>query len=271
MAPMIITDPPSPDRLARLIDANQIELHASQGRDAGCQLVELEEACWFHTGVDSPIFNGVLRVNAGPGELGGLVARLTAWFKHRGVPMMWWTGPCSQAPGLKKVLLSRGFLHAGDQPGMALDLYSNKYPAITATNLDIRPVETSQGLPAWMTPVGQCFELASPARASLLAHLGAAGFQGPGPWRHFTAWVDQSPVAAASLFFAAGVAGIYYVATLPHARGRGLASALTTRCLDEADQQGYRYVVLQSSPRAQALYQRLGFRRYCALGRYILW
>ncbi len=59
--------------------------------------------------------------------------------------------------------------------------------------------------------------------------------------------------------------GIYYVATLPAARGRGIGRAVTLAPLLEARARGYRVAVQHSTEMGVFVYQRLGFTRYCDL------
>ena len=59
--------------------------------------------------------------------------------------------------------------------------------------------------------------------------------------------------------------GIYAVATRPPARGRGLASALMRRALDDARHRGCRTSSLQSSKSGFSVYKRLGYRDVCAI------
>jgi predicted acetyltransferase len=76
-------------------------------------------------------------------------------------------------------------------------------------------------------------------------------------------------VASSTLFLGAGVAGLYYVATLPAFRGQGIAAAMTVTPLLEARQMGMRVGVLQASDQGKGLYRRLGFETYCTLRRFI--
>ena len=75
-----------------------------------------------------------------------------------------------------------------------------------------------------------------------------------------TGRVDGSAVAAATSYRTPRAVGIYGVATLPSARGRGYASALTRALIDPA-----RPATLSPSPEAESLYRRLGFAPVGAL------
>lgn len=66
----------------------------------------------------------------------------------------------------------------------------------------------------------------------------------------------------------ADTVGVYLVATLPAARGRGLATELMRGLLLAARLRGQTAAVLQSTDLAQSLYRRLGFRD---LGAWVSW
>jgi ribosomal protein S18 acetylase RimI-like enzyme len=63
-----------------------------------------------------------------------------------------------------------------------------------------------------------------------------------------------------------GDCGIYNVGTLPHARRRGLGSAVTVLHMHEARERGCTTASLQATPMAERLYAALGFRD---LGRFL--
>ncbi len=72
-------------------------------------------------------------------------------------------------------------------------------------------------------------------------------------------------VSVGMAFVAAGVVGVYGVATLPAFRGRGYATALTARAVECAPALP---AVLQPSPKAASLYRRMGFD---AIGAFARW
>lgn len=65
-----------------------------------------------------------------------------------------------------------------------------------------------------------------------------------------------------------GDCAIYGVATLSRARGRGLATRLLERALADAYARGLKTSTLQSTPEAERLYRRVGYRE---LGRLQFW
>jgi ribosomal protein S18 acetylase RimI-like enzyme len=86
----------------------------------------------------------------------------------------------------------------------------------------------------------------------------------PGGKRWFGVRDDAGElVSLAALLVLAGVGYVDNVATLPRARGRGMASAVTAHAVGEAAAQGVRQVFLVADPDATEvvrMYERLGFR-----------
>jgi GNAT superfamily N-acetyltransferase len=69
-----------------------------------------------------------------------------------------------------------------------------------------------------------------------------------------------APGAAGMLCAAEGSAGIYYVATVPEYRGRGLGGAVVEALKAAARGMGFGTVTLLATPRGHPLYLRHGFR-----------
>jgi predicted GNAT family acetyltransferase len=59
-----------------------------------------------------------------------------------------------------------------------------------------------------------------------------------------------------------GIAGIYWVGTVPSARRRGLATLCTQAVGNDAFAQGARRVVLQASAEGEPLYRAMGYREF---------
>ena len=78
--------------------------------------------------------------------------------------------------------------------------------------------------------------------------------------------LDGQVAAVAMAYDHQGDCGIYNVTTLDHARRRGVGFSLTALMLHEARERGCITASLQSTPMAEGLYSRVGFRD---LGRYL--
>ena len=81
----------------------------------------------------------------------------------------------------------------------------------------------------------------------------------------------QGQVAATAMVLHTGeVAGLYWVGTLPEARGAGLAAACTAAVTNLALERGAKGVTLQATHLGEPTYRRLGFREYGRMTRWSL-
>ena len=86
-------------------------------------------------------------------------------------------------------------------------------------------------------------------------------FEKPGRARHFAVIVDGEVLSATDLFSDGRTAQVEEVATLPEHRGRGYASAVVQRAVDEAFATGHDFVFLTADVDdwPKELYRQLGF------------
>jgi GNAT superfamily N-acetyltransferase len=82
----------------------------------------------------------------------------------------------------------------------------------------------------------------------------------PGRFSVRVARLHGEDVAAALGFDHGDDRGIYNVGTLPHARRRGLGTALTALLVHDAAARGCRTATLQSTPMGERVYAAVGFR-----------
>jgi ribosomal protein S18 acetylase RimI-like enzyme len=86
---------------------------------------------------------------------------------------------------------------------------------------------------------------------------------GPANPRHTYILRDgEQPVASVVSFHHAGDCSIWWVATVPEARGRGLAQALMRRALHDGRHNGCQLTTLQATKLGQPVYERLGYRAF---------
>jgi ribosomal protein S18 acetylase RimI-like enzyme len=76
----------------------------------------------------------------------------------------------------------------------------------------------------------------------------------------FVAYLGAEPVACAMTLVSHRVAGVFYVATVAHARRRGLGDALTRRAARAGFEMGAEAAWLGASEMGAGLYRRIGFQ-----------
>ena len=167
---------------------------------------------------------------------------------------LWWIGPSTPA-GARAVLDAAGLALVDEMTMMSAPL-----DAIGPQPCDavISRVAGSSALHGWASAYTGGHGHPSSVEREWYHVMAAVGLAGP--LRHYVARVDGVPVACASVLLAAGVAGLYSVATPPAWRGRGYGTAVTVYALADARAAGYGTAVLGAEDVAVNLYRRLGFR-----------
>jgi ribosomal protein S18 acetylase RimI-like enzyme len=136
------------------------------------------------------------------------------------------------------------------------------------SDLTIARVGDAVSLRQFVAAMGRGFGASQLIDDAFFDLFGSLGLGAERPWRHYVGRLGNTPVASASLLLAAGVAGVYNVATAPEARRRGIGTALVRHALRETREAGYRVGILHASALGAGLYRRLGFAEYCTIDWY---
>jgi ribosomal protein S18 acetylase RimI-like enzyme len=88
------------------------------------------------------------------------------------------------------------------------------------------------------------------------------------PSHTYIAHLDGRPAASVVSHDHEGDCSIWWVATVPEARGRGLAPALMRRALADGSSRGCEVTTLQATKAGRPVYERLGYR---SLGEIQMW
>jgi GNAT superfamily N-acetyltransferase len=259
--------------LAALAAANEANMCAAYrwfGSWPGGEVIDDRPMLAAISGVRHPLLNGAFRVRLTPETADRAIDATLARFRARGVPAYWWVGPEATPPDLEARLEARGLPYDGDVPGMAVDLRTlpDDLPAPAA--LAIVPATSRDDLAHLVGVLQAGFHFDESLSAAVAEGFAHAPNVPGGTLRHYVARLEGAPVGATTLLLAAGVAGIYNVATLPEARGKGIATALVAAALREGREAGYRAGVLQSSEMGYRVYERLGFQQCCTFRHLVL-
>jgi GNAT superfamily N-acetyltransferase len=80
----------------------------------------------------------------------------------------------------------------------------------------------------------------------------------------YAGYLDGRPVSASLGFTAGTTVGVYNVATIDGARGRGYGGAMTRHAIAAGRREGATVAILQSSAMGRPLYESMGFREVLA-------
>jgi ribosomal protein S18 acetylase RimI-like enzyme len=213
---------------------------------------------WVLGGSPIDYDNAVYRAELDAADADRVIAESIAELDRLGVAGTWHVGPWSRPGDLGERLLAAGFTDGGEEPGMARilsELPMERWPA----GARVDEVVDADGLSTWRAILADGFG-EGPREAEWAAQVyGALGVGPASDHRLFVAHLDGEPAAAAALLLDGTVAGIYFVGTRPHLRGRGLGGAITTHLLRVAAHEDAELAVLGASPAGRPVYERLGF------------
>lgn len=203
---------------------------------------------------DRSLFNAVLFGDREP-LLAGL-EELGRRYEEAGI-RAWtvWTRPGdTETP---RALRAAGHAHDGEPMLMAASL----------EEIALEPrIELTLGRPGDWTALARCNDAAYGVDPGSFERA-LAGIDDPAA-RAYVALDGGEPVAAAGTIVHDGDVWFLFVATVPRAQRRGLASELMRHALREARAEGARTTSLEASAQGEPVYARMGYR---SLGRLGMW
>jgi GNAT superfamily N-acetyltransferase len=252
------------------IENNAAELLLAMGRAGDGEEYYEPYIHWIIGGSPIDYHNAVVRTDLTQTNLAtdAVIKEVIQQFEKYGVPGSWHVGPSIRPPYFGEHLVEFGFHNAGAEPGMAADLLALNEDVAYPSRLIVERVRSEQQLDVWAQTLAQDFGEGEREANWVREVYEEIGLGDDVAFRHYLAWLDGEAVATATLFLGAGVAGIYFVMTVPQARRQGIGAAVTLAALRDARDLGYRVAVLGSSQSGYPLYQRLGFNEFCQIGIY---
>jgi GNAT superfamily N-acetyltransferase len=250
------------------IEANTREFLLALGRLGGGEERDEPTIQWSIGGAPIAYHNCVVRAHLTAETVDEAIVTSAQRFQVHNIAGSWHVGPSMRPLDIGTRLLAHGFADGGDEPGMAADLLHLHEHVSTPGSFSIEQVRSNQELQVWTQTLAAGFGEGEVEANWVGAMYQKIGFDEQGLWRHYLGRWDGQPVATTSLFLGAGVAGIYFVFTLPQARGRGFGAAITLAALQDARKRGYRVWVLAASSMGYPVYRRLGFQEYCRFHLY---
>ena len=224
---------------------------------------------WSLTDIPFPLFNSIMRARLASDDVNATIEAVITRGRNKNVPLLWWTGPTTKPADLGVYLEKHGFTREDVAPGMALDLHSLNTDFTVPDGLTFEEVNDAERLNQWHYPFVAGFGMPDFAVDALIDLFKQISFVNQLPLLHYTGWLEGKPVAAGSVYLAAGVAGIYNVVTVPEARRKGIGTLITLALLRKAQMSGYRISILHTSRMGLGVYRQLGFQQYCSIEQYL--
>ncbi|NWF69129.1 MAG: GNAT family N-acetyltransferase [Chloroflexi bacterium] len=262
----LLTDLSNENAVWQALEANMSSYWLRYGELAGSDVVREAHLQRFATPVAHPLFNAIFNAQLTISQIDPAVEESAAYFR---TPFFWWTGPATRPSDLGDHLRRHGLRDVGGVPGMALELarLPESVPVLDA--FEIAAVDNSHRLRQWVELAARANDIDPDQIHNIYELENARGLSGAGVAPRYLGLLNGEAVACAQVWLAAGVAGIYNIATLESARGRGLGRAMTLKACHEGRAAGYHVAILQASRMGYPLYQKMGFRRVCDLRLYL--
>jgi GNAT superfamily N-acetyltransferase len=165
-------------------------------------------------------------------------------------------------------LLTHGFRYDGDDIGMGLDLRLPLNEEAIPRQFTVFPVRTLDHLRDYASVLAQSFGEGEREARWVQEIFTRLGLDEANVWQHLVGYVERLPVATATLFFTGETVGLYFVATAPAWRRRGLGAAITAAALEMARQREAHWAVLFASSMGYSVYRRVGFSDLANVGIY---
>ena len=254
---------PAPDPRVAPVEGNMAAFHRVLTTLPMLTVDARPDVTAFRSGLPHPLFNGVIGACFAPGTEEVRVRETVAPFLEQELPFLWWGSPSTWSPALDRALLAAGLLRE-DSPGMHRELTSTpevpEVPGLEiALGADAATPDVARlmcegfDIPAPLSgPIGDLLAIFDPARLV-----------------NAVATLDGEQVGCGSLWITGTTAGLYNIATLEPARGRGVGYAVTAALLAEGRTRGCTESILHASPLGLPVYQRLGFVEVCRMPQYV--
>lgn len=225
----------------------------------GFRLLEDDTALWVASGTRFPggTLNCVLPLTAAAPDASRLIEAAQRFFEPlaRGFSVF---APTHLGVNVARACEAAGWPQLSNAPGMVLTSRSERAPE--QQGLTIRRVIEPREAHDFAEVCARSYEaLKLPSNVTRKLFAFPERWLRP-HWHAFVVYEHEQPVSAAALLFSHGIAGVYWVATVEEARGRGHAERVMRHIGAHAFDHGARCVVLQASPFGEPIYRKLGYR-----------
>jgi GNAT superfamily N-acetyltransferase len=256
------------DALVRANRANLYEFFRYFEHSPYMEFTKTDNISYWSCNFQYAWFNAILCARNATLADGATIDDNLAYFKARNTAeiSLWLEDDVNQA-GWEALLAPRGFKLAEGPYGMSVDLNHLNETGQMPAGMELKIVNDEKSVQDCAEAIVNGYGFPPDWKGITIDFLLGLGLEGP--YRSYLAYQEGKPVSTAAIFFGQEVAGIYTVATVPEARGKGFGAAVTLAPLLEARNLGYRVGILQASEMGFPVYKRLGFEQNFRVGSFL--
>jgi len=211
-------------------------------------------------------FNWVISARFSAGNAVSRVSKIISLYQSKKLPFQWLVNPSDTPHDLSKILEDAHLVLIGEDSGMVFDLRTTIHKI--SSKVEVKRVLTSFQLEEF-EQVGIYSGESPLVFQELFRKSSSSTYQEGAPLEMYIGYVDDVAVATGMLFFEAGVAGIYYLATHPNYRRKGYGSTMMHALMARSKELDYPYAILYATEEGKALYKHMGFKECCVFKEYI--
>ncbi len=245
------------EELIHAMDESLIESILYEKKHTGNDLIELNDLIIMNTGIHSADMNGIFQRQSNKNDIIQNLKQAFNYFKKKKIPYYWWVGKHRNS-NLREILEEFGYEHVADLPVMIADL--EKLPApIKMENIQCKTVQTLEELDAWSKISSVCLEMTPEAEVEYNNYCFHHNLTDTKMQELYLVYWNGIPAASCMTFKGIDIATLYFIATLPEYRNRGLGRSITLHAMHMAKEEGYTLAGLQATSMGMSLYENLGF------------
>jgi GNAT superfamily N-acetyltransferase len=264
----ILTDT-SDSSLKRAIEINVHEIFRRLSASPNAVFYESPEILFFSHGARHPAYSGVGYANIKPDEIDEKIEGMKRFCESHNIPLNWMICPMTRPIDLGKHLKAHGFTQIGGATCMAIELRNLKDEHRRPEGLTVKPVSNTEELRHFFDVWIIAHDIPNMVADAYHRIFSDLLFTDNPESSFYVGYKDNEPVATSTIFYGGGVAGLWWVSTIPKARRQGIGTEMTLEPLRIARDMGYRASTLWATDMGLPIYRRLGYKEYFKSKHYL--
>lgn len=204
----------SPESLARANEDNLAGGLAACTRAYGGEVLDEPDLLWCATGLLGAGWNRVPRAHLAPETIDERIEWVIARARALHVPFLWNIGPSMRPTDLGEHLLRHGLLDEGEESAMGIALADLPDVLPLPESVTIERVRDRASQAQWVRASCEGFGAPASAAEAEIVAMARDGLDDTAAASYYIARLHGEPVATSALTLAAGVAGLFAVATI---------------------------------------------------------